>query len=302
MSFFKSIIVYRLGAGWTPPAADVLETEMQRLAFQPCGPAQQASAGWVPPRGEENGAMCENVGGQLILKLAVERKAVPGSAVKAELDARCKAIEAERGRKPGKKEKQEIKEEIILDMLPRAFSKKSAHIAWIDVTNRFLVVGAGSYKAADAVITHIVDMMAALGAVIPLTPIQTQMSPAGAMSAWLGTQEAPEKFSVDRDLILKGEDKATVKYNNHALDIEEVVQHIQAGMVPTQLALTWNGKVSILLTDALVVKKITYIDVDTNVGKDDGFDADVAIATGELAQMLPDLLAALGGELDAKSE
>ena len=31
--------------------------------------------------------------------------------------------------------------------------------------------------------------------------------------------------------------------------------------------------------------------------KDDGFDTDVAIATGELGNMLPELLEALGGEM-----
>jgi recombination associated protein RdgC len=31
--------------------------------------------------------------------------------------------------------------------------------------------------------------------------------------------------------------------------------------------------------------------------KDEGFDADVAIATGELRKLLPDLFEALGGEM-----
>lgn len=296
MSFFKSIIAYRIGPNWTPPATEALETEMTRLAFAPCGPTQQLSVGWMPPRGEEHGAMVENVGGHLIVKLAVEKKVVPGSAVKQALDERVKAIEAERGKKPGKKEKSEIKEEILLDLLPRAFSKRAAHFAWIDVANRFLIVGAGSYKAADAVVTHLVDMMAELQSVIPLAPIQTTMTAGASMGVWLATKESPAEFSIDQDLKLKGEDKNTISYTKHNLDLDEIAHHLEAGMTATQMALTWEGKVSFVLTDAMVVKKITFIDVKTDVGKDDGFDADVAIATGELSQLLPDLLKALGGE------
>src|SRR5690348_12646034 len=98
MPLFKNIVVFRIGPEWTVPPLERLESELQRLAFTPCQPTQELSAGWVPPRGKEHGAMVEIVDGQWILQLAVERKAVPGGAVRAELEARCKALEAERGR------------------------------------------------------------------------------------------------------------------------------------------------------------------------------------------------------------
>src|SRR4051794_36584586 len=105
MPLFKNIVVYRIAPEWTPPPLEQLEAELQRMAFKPCEATQELSAGWVPPRGKEHGAMLESVAGQWILKLAVERKSVPGGAVRTELEARCKALEAERGRKPGRKEK-----------------------------------------------------------------------------------------------------------------------------------------------------------------------------------------------------
>ena len=55
---------------------------------------------------------------------------------------------------------------------------------------------------------------------------------------------------------------------------------------------------SLQLTEALQLKKISFLDsVFENQSSDDsGFDTDVAIATGELTRLLPDLIAALGGE------
>jgi hypothetical protein len=75
--------------------------------------------------------------------------------------------------------------------------------------------------------------------------------------------------------------------------------------VDRALAMTWNDRVSFVLTEALQIKKLAFRDVviegaadsphaDT---KDSGFDTDAAIATGELSGLIPDLLEALGGEM-----
>jgi recombination associated protein RdgC len=299
MPLFKNIVIYRIGADSTPPPFERLEAELQRLAFIACGPTQERSAGWVPPRGQDNGAMVESVAGQWILKLAVERKNVPSGAVRAELDARCKAIEAESGRKPGRKEKAEIKDEIVLGFLPRAFSKRSSHVLWLDLERRSLVIAASSMKAAEPVVKQLVDMMAELGHVLALSPVSTSVAPATAMAGWLTTKQPPEGFSIDRDLELKnaGEEKSVVRYARHNLELDEIGQHIQEGKLPAQLALTWNDKVSFVLTEQLAIRKIDILGVENAPKGEDGFDADAAIATGELSKLLPQLLMSLGGEL-----
>ena len=124
------------------------------------------------------------------------------------------------------------------------------------------------------------------------------------MSHWLATREAPAGFSVDRDCELKQPDseKATVRYARHTLEIDEIAAHIGEGKVPTQLALTWNGRVSFVLTEALTLKKLKLIDVNAESKPEDrGFDADVAIATGELSPMIAALVEALDGELEQAS-
>ena len=119
------------------------------------------------------------------------------------------------------------------------------------------------------------------------------------MAHWLTSQEAPAGFTVDRDLELKnaGEERSVVRYARHTLELEEISRHIEEGKLPTQLALTWEGKVSFLLTELLAIRKIDMHGVEDNLGDDKGFDADAAIATGELSALLPDLLQALGGEV-----
>ena len=186
------------------------------------------------------------------------------------------------------------------DLLPRAFAKRSHTLVWLDAKTRRVIVDASSVKKADALITRLADL---LGGGLRLSLLQTQTSPAAAMSEWLATREAPAGFSIDRDCELKQPDseKASVRYARHPLDIDEMALHIQQGKLPTQLAMTWNGRVSFVLTEALTLKKIKLLDVvlEGNApGKDnDAFDADVALSTGELGRLIPDLVDALGGEL-----
>ena len=296
---FKNALIYRI-THWDAPATTAIEDRLDSGRFSECGATQLESSGWVEPRGEKHGVLIENVGGQLMLRLCVERKAVPGSVVKLALNQRLDKIEADTGRRPKGKQARELKEEIVHDLLPRAFPKRSTTLVWIDPKASLLWVNAASLKKADGIVTQLVE---SLGGGIALTLLQTQVSPATAMSEWLSTQEAPAGFSIDRECELKQPDseKSTVKYSRHTLDIVEVAEHIQQGKLPTQLAMTWEGRVSFVLTESMTIKRIKLLDVvleGSASGKaDDGFDADVAITTGELGKLFPDLLAALGGEL-----
>ncbi|MBP9060777.1 MAG: recombination-associated protein RdgC [Rhodoferax sp.] len=296
---FKNVIVYRIGPGWSATMAQ-MEEGLDPERFVACGASQEKSIGWTEPRGEAHGPLVESVGGQLILKLKIETRSLPGSVITRKAKERIAHIEATTGRKPGKKETREIKEDIKLELLPMAFTKESSVMIWIDPDASLLVIDAGSQAKADEVVTMLVKCLAGLA----VTLINTKVSPTAAMSDWLVTQEAPAGFSVDRECELKAADesKAVVRYSRHPLDNEEVKQHVEAGKLPTRLALTWDSRVSFVLTESLQLKKIAFLDVvfeGTSVGKDDGFDADTAIATGELCKLLPDLFEALGGEMVA---
>ena len=293
---FKNVTVYRIAEGWAPTLA-ALEEALDAERFVPFSASQDKSVGWVEPRGEAHGPLVEAVAGQLILKLKIETKSVPGSVVTRQAKERSAQIEASTGRQPGKKELREIKDDIRLSLMPQAFSKESSVVVWINPVAHWLVLDAGSQAKADEVITRLVTSCAGLG----VSLINTHMSAQAAMTNWLITQEPPRVLSVDRECELKSADesKSVVRYVRHPLDTLEVKQYVEGGKLPTRLALTWDSRVSFVLTEALQLKKLTFLDVvleGTAADKDEGFDADVAIATGELSKLLPDLFEALGGE------
>lgn len=293
---FKRIQIYNIAAQWHCELQAV-EAALAVNRFTECGATQESSVGWIEPRGEKHGALVEDVGGQWIAKLMTETKVIPGAVVKEEAKKCCAEIEAQTGRKPGKKEKREITEDVRNKLIAQAFTRKAVSVVWIDPTAMRLVIDAGSQSRADEVITQLVKAMDGFA----VTLAATNQSPAVSMSIWLDTQETPQGFTADRDCVLQANDdsKASVRYAKHALDIEEIRGHIAAGKTPVQLAMTWNDQVSFVLTDSGALKKIAFLDAEFEAGKshgaDSGFDADVAIATGELSKLIPDLLDALGG-------
>lgn len=276
------------------PAA--LNDALECRCFAPCGATEEKSMGWVPPRGNMHGAMLESVGGQWIARMMTETKQIPPSVLNRKLAELLLSIEEKEGRKPGKKEKQELKDEIKLDLLPHAFTKLAATWVWIDHAKRLLMIDTASQSTADAVVTALVE--ASPGFSVSL--LDTQTAPQAAMASWMHSHDAPARFSIDRECELKSADesKAVVKYGRHPLDIDEIREHIQQGKLPTKLAMTFDGRVSFVLTEGLQLRKMEILDVamEDQSQDDDGFDADVAIATGELSELIPALIDALGGE------
>jgi recombination associated protein RdgC len=304
---FKNSCYFRIADGFDLPALPVLENALQKTRFVPCGPTQAESSGWVPPRGAKHAQLAELVGGQLILKLCTEKRAVPSSAIKAGVEEKIERYKKETGQeRVSGRAKKEFKEEVLLDLLPRAFTKRSHTLLWLAPELRLLVVDSGTLAGADRIVSALLASLLdipGVGSALDLQLIPTELSPSAAMAHWLSTREAPYNFTIDRDCELKTPDdqKSSVRYARHTLDIDEVAQHIAAGKVPTQLAMTWNERVSFVLNDTGQVRRIKLLDVvmegvDKPGKDDDGFDADAAILTGELAGLIPDLLAALGSE------
>ena len=300
---FKNLMVYRVGAEWQPTVSQI-EQSLAKGLFVPCGATQAQSLGWVPPRGQAHGALVESIDGKhgphWLIKLQIEQRVLPGSVVRERADELAAQVEQATGRKPGKKAMKDLKEQATHELLPLAFTKTAAIRVWIAPALHLMMIDAGSPKRAEEVVSLLVKALDGLA----LHLIQTAESPAICMSAWLQDGVPPEGFSIDRDCELKSPDemKSAVRYARHALDIEEVRQHLLAGKLPTRLAMSWKDRVSFVLTDTLAIKKIAFLDLAFEgrdaPSKDETFDADAALATGELGQLIPALIDGLGGEHD----
>ncbi|MBL0085798.1 MAG: recombination-associated protein RdgC [Ideonella sp.] len=298
---FKNLIVYRLGPDG-PANMSQIQDALERDRFVECGLTQPLSLGWVEPRGVAHGPLIEVIDGQWLLMLQVEQRILPGAVVRRRAEELAAQVEKTTGRKPGKKQMRELKDQATLDLLPLSFTKRAAVKLWIAPAQHLLMIDAGSAARADLALTALTKSLVGVSA----QGLQTALSATTAMTEWLASQEPPQGFAIDRDCELKAADgeRPVVRYARHALDIAEIREHLLAGKQPTRLALTWNGRVSFTLTDTLQIKKLAFLDgvfEGRKAGRDDeAFDADAAIATGELAPLIGDLIDALGGEAEIK--
>ena len=173
-------MAYRIGPNWNATVPEI-ENALASNRFVECTPGQDKSVGWTEPRGIEHGPLIESVGGQLIAKLMIETKAVPSSVVKRKAALQAQEIESKTGRKPGKKETREMREDILHSLLPQAFAKQGAVMVWINPKDRLLAIDASSTGKADEVITQLVRALPGLD----LNLLQTATSPQTGMTAWL---------------------------------------------------------------------------------------------------------------------
>jgi recombination associated protein RdgC len=297
--WFKNLQIYRLPAPWafTP---EQLEAALQPQGFVPASSNELLRQGWDSPRG--NGSLVHVVNKQMLLLLGSEKKLLPGSVINQVAKAKAAEMEEQQGFPPGKKAMRELKERVADELLPRAFSIRSNVWVWIDPVNGWLVVDAASPSKADDVIKLLLKAVDKM----PLESLRIQRSPVAVMTGWLEADEAPYGFTIDQDTELRatGESKAAVRYVKHTLEPDDIRRHIAAGKQCTRLAMTWNDRVSFVLTESLAIKGIKPLDVikegETVTHSDDErFDNDMVLMTGELSKLMADVVEALGGEAKA---
>ncbi|HWW70002.1 MAG TPA: recombination-associated protein RdgC [Duganella sp.] len=297
--WFKNLQIYRLPAPWayTP---EQLEAALAPHSFVPASSNELLRQGWDTPR--PNGGLVHVVNKQMLILLGTEKKLLPSTVINQVAKARAAEMEEAQGFAPGKKAMKELKERVADELLPRAFSIRSNVWTWIDPVNGWLVVDAASPAKADEVIKLLLKAVDKL----PLESLRVQRSPVGVMTEWLQADDAPAGFTVDMDTELRatGESKAAVRYVRHTLEADEVRRHIAAGKQCTRLAMTWDSKISFVLTESLAIKGIKPLDVisekeSSTKNDDERFDGDMMLMTGELAKLMADVVEALGGEAKA---
>ena len=298
-NWFRNLQVYSIDPDWSATPGSIDEA-LSRHPLLPVSAAAMDSHGWVPPH-EESGAVFAR-GKQLLIALGMQQRLLPASVINQVAKQKARELEKQQGFAPGRKQLRDLKNRVADELRPKAFVKEKTVRAWVDLERRRLVVDCASPKVAD----HVTGMLRNALGELPIYPLATQVSPAGAMTNWLMGNAAPAKqgLAIDQDceLVGGGAEQATVRYARHDLNGAEVRSLIQGGKQVRQLGLVWRDRLSFVLTDKLLVKRLRSETMDTpdaEVGMPENererFEADFALMSGDCAAVLDDLVAALGG-------
>jgi len=304
--WFKNLRLYRFTKPFTL-TDEQLNEQLEQQGFHDCPKMQPFSYGWTPPLGRHGRLLVHTANGRMMICARKEEKILPAGVIRDMVQEKVEALEDERMRKVGRRERNMIRDDILQDLMPRALCRSSYTYAYIAPQDGVLVVDVTSQARAEELLGLLRKTLGSLAVV----PVSVQQAPAAVMTRWLSEQAIPEGFGLGSECVLRdiGEEAGVVRCKNQELLGSEIGAHIDAGKQVIRLAMQWNGVLSLVLDEDMSIKRLRFSDVVeekvADAGSDDEaarFDNDFAIMTLELARFIPLLVELFGGVEEGDNE
>ncbi|EMN3634455.1 recombination-associated protein RdgC [Pseudomonas aeruginosa] len=299
--WFRNLLIYRLTQS-IDLDPEVLGKALAAKPARSCANQELSTYGFIAPLGKGDDAPLVHASqGYLLIGTRKEERILPSSVVKDALKEKIDEIESEQMRKVYKKERDQLKDDIIQAFLPRAFIRKSGTFAAIAPQQGLILVDSSSPKRAEDLLSTLREAIGSL----PVRPLTVKIAPSATMTDWVKNQKANEGFSLLDDCELRDthEDGGTVRCKRQDLTSDEIQQHLEVGKQVTQLSLAWEDKLSFVLDDKMVIKRLRFEELLQDQAVQDGGDDDLSQQDASFVLMmltfgefLPALLEALGGE------
>ena len=257
--FFRNLTLFRFQADTAADLARLPEALVEHR-LRPVGPQELFTRGFVPPIGRGDDApLTHSVGTCTQFTLGGEDKLLPPAVLNEALSRKVQHIAEEEGRKVGGRERKRIKEDLLTVMLARAFVVGSRMSGYVDTKHQWLVIDTASRKGAENVLTQVRE---ALGS-FPAVPLAPEEGPRVLMTSWLNLGP-PAGFSLGDECELRDPATATgaiAKCSRQDLDSEEVAEHLRNGKQVFKLGLVFDDRISFVLGEDLVIRKLRFLDV-----------------------------------------
>lgn len=291
--WFRNLTLFRFSEN-TAKSLKSLEAKLDRHRLRPPGPIELATSGFISPHGRDEEALTHRVGDYVLLHLANEARLLPNSVIFDELSARLRKITEKQGRKVGAKERQRLKDEVLTELLPRAFTKMSRTPCYLSLKSGFVAIDTASRKKAEDGITLLRE---ALGT-FPAVPVTPEESPRRQMTDWLIRGKLPAGLALGDECELRDptQDGAIVRCRRQDLETDEVREHLKSGKQVFALSLVYEDRIAFVLGEDLTLRKLRFLDqAQDELGETDRdsataeLDAVFALMTLELERLLQQL-------------
>ena len=293
--WFQNIRVYQFTKPFILEPED-LELAMEDFRVVSCGSHEKSRYGWVSPLGE-NGDMLTHVAGQCIMICSQKQeKLLPTAVVSDATNKRISELEARQGDTVSGKQKRRIREDIFMELLPRAFVRNQQVFAYIDTIENILVINSSSANKSEELLNLLRETLGSL----PVESPKSQKAPSDLMTSWLRGKKASDHFIIDEDCELFCPLVANniVRLKSQDLQGDEISTLLDAGKKVKMMGVTWNSYVSCLLCDDLSIKRLRFVGIgeaeEQVESAVDQFDQDFAIMTVQLQKLINSVFSAFG--------
>ncbi len=301
--WFKNLTIFRLTESFLL-STEELEQKLATLAFHHCGPHEEFSLGWTSPLGKSGQQLTHSSNGFIMLCGKKEERVLPSAVINELVQEKISEKEDQQARKLSKKERTEIKDEIIFDSLPKAFTFSRKIYLYIDPKDGYVIVDSASTKSAEDILSLLRKSLGSL----PAIPLSTINKPSTVMTDWLLTQQVPSGIIIEDECELRSpeESGSIIRCKRHDLTLPEIKNHLDSGKEAIKLAVSWEERLSFIIDENLAIKRLRFLeliqdqvsDIEVNDAAAQ-FDVDFSIMSAELANFIPRLLDLFGGEIQA---
>ena len=301
--WFKNLAIYRFTEAFTQ-SPEELQQKLTQMSFKPCGQHQEFSFGWEPPLEHLSEQLVHATNGFMMICAKKQEKVLPAAVINELLLERAIEAETQQTRKLSRKEKNDIKEQLIFEMLPKAFVLSKRTFAYIDLQGGWIIVDAASAKKAEDLLSLLRKSLGTL----PIAPLNTKDQPTVIMTRWLAENQAPADITIEDECELRAteDEGAIIRCKRHDLSLPEIKNHLDNGKQVIKLAVNWSDRLAFIVDENLAIKRLRFLDliqdqaaeVDSENAKEQ-FDIEFAIMSLELNKFIPRLIEMFGGENNA---
>ena len=255
---FKNFTMFRFP---TSLSFDAAAEHMAESALKPIGPMEISTRGFVPPFGRASGddaPLLHKVGDTFWFTVGGEDKILPSSTVNDLLQKKIDEFEEKNGRRPGGRMRKQLKDDLVMELLPKALTRPFRVDAMLDTERGVIAVNTTSRKVAESVVS---ELRNALGS-FPALPLNAEVAPRSVMTGWLASDPTPQGLVLGDECELRdpADHGAVVKVQRMELAGDEIETHLEAGKQAARLALTFDERASFVMGEDLVLRKFKLLD------------------------------------------
>ena len=288
--FFRNLSLFRFSPATSSDLAQV-ETALDQHRLRPCGPIEMMTRGFVSPFGRDSDELVHRAGDFTLFTVGGEDKLLPSSVVNDELANKLAEITEKEARRVGARERKRLKDEVLTDLLPRAFVRSSRQFAYLDLAQGWIVIDTASRKSAEEAVSQVRDAVGRF----PATPLAPEDSPRALLTQWLASGKLPANLVLGDECELRdpAESGAIVRCRRQDLELDEIKEHLKSGKQVFQLGLTFDDRIDLVLGEDLVIRKLRFLDIVLDEIDESSLesaraelDATFLLMTGEIRRLL----------------